>query len=130
MADQPPDDDHSHLIEFPEALEVFFTRVPELRAALGPNAGDGVGRLEALIQEGLAAREQGDVPRAVDAIVRAMEMLADLAGERPELDGPMLRAMAGHFRQAMARGAVGEAKTSADVMREQSGSIIIPRKRQ
>ena len=130
MADQPPDDGHSHLIEFPEALEVFFTRLPELRAALGPNAGDGVGRLEELIQEGLAAREQGDVPRSVDAVVRAMEMLADLAGTQSELDGPMLRAMAAHFRQATTRGSLPDAKASADVMREQSGSTVIPRKRQ
>ena len=129
MAGQPPERDHSHLVEFPEALEAFFLRIGEITAALGPGKAEGVRALEAHVQEGLAAREQGDVPRAIGAIVRAMEMLADLVGDDPRLDGPMLRAMATNFRAAMARGAVGEAKASADVMREQSGSTIVPRKR-
>lgn len=128
MADQPPERPHSHLVEFPEALEVFFTRIGEITAALGPGKAEGVRALEAHVQEGLAAREQGDVPRAIGAIVRAMELLAELAGDDPRLDGPMLRAMAGQFRAAMARGALGEAKVSAEAMRVQSGSTVIPRK--
>jgi hypothetical protein len=128
MADQPEDPAHSHLVAFPEALEAFFTRMGELVAVLGPEKADGVRAVEARVQEGLAAREQGDVPRAVGSIVRAMDLLADLAGDDPRLDGPMLRAMAAHFRGAMARGALGDAKASADVMRKQSGSTVIPRK--
>jgi len=128
MADQPPDRAHSHLVEFPEALEVFFTRIGEITAALGPGKADGVRALEAHVQEGLAARGQGDVPRAVGAIVRAMDMLADLVGDDPRLDGPMLRAMAAQFRAALGRGALADAKASADVMREQSGSTVVPRK--
>jgi hypothetical protein len=129
MADQPPDDRHTHLVEFPEALEVFLTRAGELVATLGPGKAEGVRALEALVQEGLAARELGDVPRAVRAIVRAMDLLADLAGDQAQLDGPTLRAMAAQFRTALARGALGDAKASADVMRERSGATIVPRKR-
>jgi hypothetical protein len=58
-----------------------------------------------------------------------MEMLGDLAGDDPRLEGPLLRAMAAQFRAAMARGALGDAKASADVMRARSGSTIIPRRR-
>jgi hypothetical protein len=129
MADQPSGPAHSHLVEFPEALEAFFTRMGEITAALGPAKAEGVRALEAHVQEGLAAREQGDVPRAVDAIVRAIGLLADLADDDPRLDGPMLRAMAAQFGAAVTRGALGEARASADVMREQSGSTIVPRRR-
>ena len=128
MANQPPVPGHSHLIAFPEALEAFVTRMGELTAALGPTKVEGVRALEARVQEALAAREQGDVPRAVGAIVAAMELLADLAGGDPTLDGPRLRAMAAQFRGAMGRGAVAEAKGAADVMREQSGTTVVPRK--
>lgn len=119
---------HSHLVEFPEALEAFLGRMNEMTAVLGPDKADGVRALEALVQEGLAAREQGDVPRAMRAIVRAMDLLADLAGADPRLDGPLLRAMAARFRAALGRGSLADARASADVMREQSGSTVVPRK--
>jgi len=127
-----PDDEqgkgHSHLIEFPEALEAFFSRVGELQVMLGPGSADGVARLQALMQQGLAARERGDVPAATDLIVQAMDLLAELASAAPGLDGPMLRAMALRFRAALGRGHLGEAREAADVMREQSGSRLIPKK--
>jgi len=128
MANQPREPAHSHLITFPEALDVFVTRMGEITAALGSGKAEGVRARETRVQEARAARAQGDVPRAVGAIVRAMELLADLAGTDPTLDGPQLRAMAAQFRAAMARGAVADAKSAADVMREQSGTTVVPRK--
>jgi len=119
---------HSHLIEFPEALEAFFTRVGELKVVLGASSGAGVDRLESVIQTALAARERGDVPGAIGGIVQAMELLADLAGATPGFDAAALRGMAASFKQALAHGAVGEAKATADVMREESGSRLIPKK--
>jgi hypothetical protein len=41
----------------------------------------------------------------------------------------MLRAMAQQFAAALGRGALGDAKTAAETMRERSGSTIIPRRR-
>lgn len=128
MADEHDRGGHSHLIDFPEALDAFFTRVGELKVVLGGAAGPGVDRLEVVIQAALAARERGDVPGAVRGIVQAMELLADLASASPGVDGAELRAMAAAFKQALARGALGEAKTAADVMREASGSRLIPKK--
>lgn len=119
---------HSHLIEFPEALEAFFTRVGELKVVLGAAAGPGVDRLEATIQSALAARDRGDVPGAIAGIVGAMELLAQLAERTPGVDAAPLRGMAAAFKQAMARGALGEAKAAAETMREESGSRLIPRK--
>jgi len=128
MADDEHGPGHSHLIEFPEALEAFFSRVGELQVLLGPGSTDGVKRLESLMQQGLAARERGDVPMATARIIQAMDLLAELASAAPGLDGQMLRAMAEHFRAALGRGHLGEAKAAADVMREQSGSRLIPKK--
>ena len=41
----------------------------------------------------------------------------------------MLRAMAEQFAAALERGALGDAKAAAEVMRERSGSTVIPRRR-
>src|SRR5262245_13629938 len=120
---------HSHLVEFPEALEAFFTRVSELKVVLGPGAAAGVDGIEALIQEGLAARDRGDRATALRRIVQAMERLAELAGASDALEAPMLRAMAQQFAAALGRGALGDAKAAAETMRERSGTTVIPRRR-
>jgi hypothetical protein len=120
---------HSHLIEFPEALEAFFSRIGELKVILGPRVASGVDGLEALIREGLAARDRGDPAEAVRLITQAMHRLAELAGASDAAEAPMLRAMAEQFAAALGRGSLGDAKAAADVMRERSGSMVIPRRR-
>jgi hypothetical protein len=126
MADAPHD--HSRLVAFPEALEALFTRMGELKIVLGPAAAPGVDEVERLLREGLAARERADLPAAVDRIGRAMDRLAALAAHADAAEGAMMRAMADRFRQALAHGALGDAKETADVMRERSGSVVYPRK--
>ena len=125
MADNPP---HSHLISFPEALEALFARMGELKVVLGPAAAPGVDEVQRHLREGLAARERGDVGGAVAKITRAMDLLAGLAAAADPAEGAMMRAMAERFRQAVARGALGDAKETAEVMRERSGSVITPKK--
>jgi hypothetical protein len=126
MADETRD--HSHLIAFPEALEALFGRIGELKVVLGAGAAPGVDEVERLLREGLAARERGDPQMAVALIGQAMDRLATLASTGDPAEGAMMRAMADRFRQALGRGAVGEAREAADVMRERSGSIVHPRK--
>lgn len=127
MADAPAKP-HSHLVEFPEALEALFARLGELRVVLGPAAAPGVEGVQRLLREGLAARERGDVPVAVARIGEAMDLLAGLATRLDPAEGQMMRAVAEHFRRALAAGAVGAAREVADVMRERSGSIVRERK--
>ena len=132
MVDDERDDPappHSHLIEFPEALEAFFSRIGELKVILGPRAAGGVDGLEALMREGLAARDRGDSATALSRIGQAMSRLAELAGESDAAEAPMLRAMAEQFAMALRRGSLGDAKSAAEVMRARSGSTIIPRRR-
>jgi N-acyl-D-aspartate/D-glutamate deacylase len=119
---------HSHLIDFPEALEAFLSRTGELRAVLGPAAAPGVDRLEELLRAGLAARARGDVPAAVARLGEAMEHLGALAAHADPAEGAMMRAMAERFRQALAHGALGEAREAAETMRARSGSALRPRR--
>jgi hypothetical protein len=123
MADEP----HSHLIDFPEALEVLFTRLGELKLVLGPGAAGGVDEVGRYLREGLAARERGDTPGAVTRIAQAMDLLAGLATQADPAEGAMMRAMAEHFRRALDRGALGDARETAEAMRQRSGSVLVPK---
>jgi len=120
---------HSHLIEFPEALDAFFSRIGELKAMLGPAAAPGVDAVAETLREGLAARDRGDAETAVTRIAEAMDRLAALASTADPAEGAMMRAVAEHFRGALGRGAVGEAREAAERMRERSGSTLEPRRR-
>jgi len=121
--------DHSHLLDFPEALATLFSRLGELKVVLGPAAAPGVDQVEAELRSALAARKRGDVAAAVERIGGAMDRLATLASAGDPAEGAMMRALAAHFRQALVRGALGDAREAADVMRERSGSVVTPKKR-
>ena len=127
--DRRREETHSHLIDFPEALEAFFSRIGELKAMLGPAAAPGVDAVAETLREGLAARERGDASAAVTLIAEAMDRLAALAATADPAEGAMMRAVAEHFRGALGRGAVGEAREAAEHMRERSGSVLHPRRR-
>ena len=120
--------EHSHRIEFPEALDVFLARARELTLVLGPESAAGAARFEATIQQALAARARGDVPAAVRRIVEAMELLAGLVSDRDPREGAALRAAAAQFGRALQGGGESEARRMAEVMRERSGSVLIPKK--
>ena len=125
MADEPG---HSHLLDFPEALAMLFSRLGELKVVLGAAAAPGVDQVQTDLRSALAARERGDVPAAVERIGAAMDRLAALAGTGDPAEGAMMRTLAAHFRQALVRGALGDARAAADVMRERSGSVLTPKK--
>ncbi len=128
MADDGEHAPHSHLIPFPEALEMLFGRMDELKTVLGPGAAPEIDAVGDALREGLAARQRGDVPQAVARIGQAMERLAAVAARSDAAEGAALRMVAEHFRQALARGAVGQARETAEVMRERSGSVLHPKK--
>ena len=123
-----PPGDHSHLIDFPEALEALFSRIGELKLVLGAAAEPALAEVERLLREGLAARGRGDPGAAVAHIAQGMDRLAAIASSGDPREGALMRAVAERFRQALARGAVGEAREAAEVMRERSGSVVRPKK--
>lgn len=127
MADRPPAG-HSHLVDFPEALQTLFSRMGELEVVLGPASAAGVDQVSDELRAALAARERGDVGAAVALIGRAMDRLAALASGRDPAEGAMMRALAARFREALVRGTLGDARETADVMRERSGSRVVPKK--
>src|SRR5207247_855300 len=76
----PDNPQHSHLIDFPEALEALFSRLGELKIVLGPAAAPGVDEVERHLREGLAARERGDLGAAGVKCTRGLVLRAALAG--------------------------------------------------
>src|SRR6266404_1734532 len=125
-------DDHveheGHLLAWLEGRHLSCVLDGGQPVALGPAAASGVDEVERHLREGLAARKRGDPGAAVVKITRAMDLLAALAGHADAAEGAMMRAIAERFRQALARGALGEAKETADVMRARSGSVLAPKK--
>jgi hypothetical protein len=119
---------HTHLIDFPEALEAFFSRVGELKHALGAKGAEQVGAIEVLIAEGLAARDRGDQATAIARIIEAMRRLADAAADSGTPEAAMLRMMAERFREAMVHADLSQAKDAAETMRVRSGSTVHPKK--
>src|SRR5881396_1127453 len=67
-------------------------------------------------------------PEALEALFSRMGELKVVLGPAAAAEGAMMRAIAERFRQALARGAFGEAKETADVMRARSGSVLTPKK--
>ncbi len=125
MAERPP---HSHLADFPEALEVLASRMDELKVVLGPAAAPGVDQIAVRLREGLAARDRGDAETAMAKIGQAIDLLAGLANRVDPAEGAMMRAVAEQFKQALARGSLGDAKEQAEAMRRRSGSVLRPKK--
>src|SRR5438132_3266798 len=100
MADNP---EHSHLIDFPEALEALFSRLGELKIVLGPAAAPGVDEVERHLREGLAARERGDLGAALAKLTHAIDLLPGLAGHADAVEGAMMRAIAGRLDRKSTR---------------------------
>ena len=109
---------------YPEALETLVTRLPELELVLGPQAKHGLGAVQGLLQEAIAARSDGDVPGAVAKISTAMETLSQLADGLNPQEAMMMRMLTDQFRRALLGGQDSEARRVSDVMREKSGATI------
>lgn len=113
---------HDHT--YPEALDTLVSRLPELEIVLGPAAKAGLQSVRLLLQEAIAARAQGDVPRAVRRIGAAMDTLAQLADTLDSREAMMMRALSAQFRQALMRGDRSEVQRTSNLMREKSGTTI------
>ena len=114
----------AHELTYPEALETLLTRLPELELILGPQAKPGLESIHRLLQEAVAARAAGDVPRAATCIGKAMDTLSQLANLLDPHEAMMMRLLAAQFRQALGRGDDSEAHRVSDMIREKSGTTI------
>jgi hypothetical protein len=111
------------LLLAPESLEALIAGIGELRLALGPQAEPGLSGVRDRLEQALAARKDGDVPRAVGEITNAMRQLAGLADTLDPQEAAMMRAIAGQFEQALRRGDAADAAGSVDAMRKRSGAV-------
>jgi len=76
------------------------------------------------LQEAIASRADGDVPRATHCIDKAMDTLSQLANLLDPQEAMMMRLLAAQFRQALQGGDTGEAHRVSDLMRQKSGATI------
>jgi hypothetical protein len=111
---------HDH--PYPEALGTLVSRLPELELVLGPAAKPRLESVRLLLQEAIAAHADGDVPRAMHRIGRAMDTLAQLADSLDPHEAMMMRALSAQFRQALLRGDHNEVQRTSNLMREKSGT--------
>ncbi|MEW6298122.1 MAG: hypothetical protein AB1671_10335 [Thermodesulfobacteriota bacterium] len=114
----------AHDLPYPEALETLVSRLPELEIVLGPRAKAGLESVRLLLQQAIAARADGDVPRAIHCIGKAMDQLAQLADLLDPQEAVMMRALSAQFRQALFRGDPSEVRRASEFMREKSGTTI------
>lgn len=112
----------SHAHEPPAALEMLLTRLDELAVVVGPAAAPRLGAVREGLTRALALRARGDVPAAMQAIAAAMQELATIASALDPVEAAMMRAIAGQFGAAAARGATDEMERTREVMRERSGA--------
>jgi hypothetical protein len=113
-----------HDLTYPEALETLLTRLPELEVILGPQAKRGLESVKLLLQEAVAFRADGNVPRAMRSIGKAMDTLSQLANLLDPHEAMMMRMLATQFCQALQGGDTSEARRVSDVIREKSGTTI------
>lgn len=114
----------THELLYPEALETLVARLPELEIVLGPRSKGGLGAVRLLLQEAIAARADGDVPRAIRCIGKAMDQLAQLADLLDPQEAMLMRALSAQFGQALLRGDSSAMTRATELMREKSGTTV------
>jgi hypothetical protein len=118
----------AHDLEPSPVLETLVTRLDELAVVVGPAAAPRLGAVRDGLTRALALKAQGDVPAAMQAIAAAMQELAQLAAALDPAEAGVMRAIAGQFGAAMARGETGEMERASELMRERSGARRIEKK--
>lgn len=120
-SDQP----HTHLSRVPEPLEKIFSELNEIAKAAGGGATEEAARVQATLQEALAAEARGDKAAAIAGIFAAMQGLAALAARLDPNEATEMSAVVGQFARALSRGDSGEARSAADAMRGRAGAKVV-----
>ncbi|MBI3767386.1 MAG: hypothetical protein HY271_02705 [Deltaproteobacteria bacterium] len=120
--------DMAHEFESAPALEMLVTRLGEMEVVLGASAAVRLGAVRAHLQRAVALRADGALPDAAAAIRRAMEELATLVSDVDPREGVLMRAVVERFNAALLRAEPTELERTADLMRERSGAIKVPKK--
>jgi hypothetical protein len=115
---------HKHDPEIPLGIEAVVTRLAELETVLGPQIAPVLDAVRAALVSAMAARDRGDLPRAVEQVSQAMHRLASFADGLDPTEATLMRALVQTFRTALLRGDRSEAQQSATQMFEKSGARI------
>jgi hypothetical protein len=113
-------DDHRSSV--PTGLEQLVAALGELEHMFGAAGREALPAVQARLSAAMAARDRGDPVAMMEAIGGAMEALARLADRLDPGEAMMMRALADHFRTALLRGDLPDAKQDADQMFARSGA--------
>jgi hypothetical protein len=113
----------------PEALDTIIGHIGELRVVFGDAGAATMTAVEDDLRQALAARDGNDHPRAIGLIARAMERLSKLVATLDPEAAVAMGKLIERFRSAMLAGREGDARHTADVMREMSGARIVKKGR-
>ncbi|MEW6272589.1 MAG: hypothetical protein AB1689_25195 [Thermodesulfobacteriota bacterium] len=111
------------LLLAPESLEALIAGLAELGVVFGPQAAPGLAQVRGRLEHAVAAQRAGQRERAITEITAAMRLLAELASTLDPQEAAMMRALAGQFESALARGDAAHAAESVDAMRRRSGAV-------
>jgi len=114
---------HKHEPQIPAGLDMLVARLSEVEVVLGKAVAPVLAAVRDTLIAAMAARDRGDVPAAIVHVGQAMERLAALADRLDPAEAALMRAIAGQFQTALARGDEAHAKRSAAVMFERSGAV-------
>ena len=101
----------------------FLTFAQQFKT-LGTISKPGLLAVQKLLQEAVAARAAGDVPKATSKIGTAMDTLSQLADGLDPQEAALMRMLSAQFRQALTMGDTSETQRVSDVMRKRSGATI------
>lgn len=96
-------------------------RLDELPRVLGEHTAPAIEKVKQGILQGLAARDRGDGPAAMQAIAGAMEEIARLGETLDPAEGALMQGMASAFVQGMARGDVGSMEQNLSRIESRAG---------
>lgn len=104
-----------------EPLLKLADTLGELEVVIGDKARPVVAELRTRLVEAAASREKGDLGAAVDIIHRAMDRLAELAGQLDPAEGMVMRLIADRFARALSADDKGTVKEAVTLMRDRAG---------
>lgn len=105
-----------------EPLLKLADTLGELEVVIGDKARPVVAELRTRLVEAAASREKGDPAAAVDIIHRAMDRLAELAGQLDPAEGMVMRLIADRFTRALTADDKGTVKDAVSLMRNRAGA--------
>lgn len=108
--------------EIPHDIEQALAALSELGNVLGTASAAATLAMTEELRKAMAARDRGDVIRALDHTARAMTLVAEATAKLDPNEAGIMRAIVDRFRAALQRCDAETARRLVDKMFERSGA--------